>query len=85
MICGYPVKQIDERGEVILREVSFCYSPDELRHIAQFFLQVADEFEQPSDKVFRHRHIDEVIRGWRQYHPNDDLVIVGPEHQRDDI
>ena len=85
MICGIPIKQINEHGQVTLREVSFCYSPDELRHIAKFFSHVADEFEKPSDRMFRHLHIDEVIQGWRKYHPNNDIVIVGPEHQREDI
>lgn len=77
MICGYAKEPIGQSGELVMKEVSFGFPPEALRDIAKFLERTADEMEKGEPKrLYWHRHIDSVIRRWRERYPDTDIVVV---------
>jgi hypothetical protein len=58
MIYGYPQKTENEYGLVSLKEVSLQANSANLRELANFLLQVADETDSRSISRHWHRHCD---------------------------
>lgn len=58
MIYGYPKNTENEYGLVSLKEVSLKIEPANLRELANFLLQVADELDDTSISRHWHRHCD---------------------------
>lgn len=58
MIYGYESRTVNEYGLKQLREVSFAASPQTLRELSAFFLEVAQEMEDQGALGQQwHRHI----------------------------
>jgi len=71
-IFGYPTDQDELEKPLSLREVTFCCDPKQLRKIAKFIFETADEFEQLGPK-FGHRHIQDWSDSWPPELP--DIII----------
>jgi hypothetical protein len=76
MIYGYSAKQVNEYGLMEMREVTFATSPEVLREIADFLNAMADLMEKGGFRNCSHRHIDNVVRNWRNRFPDKDVVVM---------
>jgi hypothetical protein len=61
MIYGYDSRTINEYGLKQLREISLAVSPDNLRELAEFLRESADELEGASSAHW-HRHMPDALR-----------------------
>jgi hypothetical protein len=61
MIYGYDSRTINEYGLKQLREVSFAMSPDDLRELADFLRETAEELEGVSSDHW-HRHAPDALQ-----------------------
>jgi hypothetical protein len=63
-----------------LREVTFEFSPGDLRDIAGFLLKAADMIEsgEHRHRFQMHWHIDEFVRTWPKRFPKRDIVVLEP-------
>lgn len=75
MIYGYANKTVDEDGLLELRELTFASDSSSLRQIAEFLFAMADAIESGDLSGDGHRHIDEVIPGWRADY---DIIAFAP-------
>lgn len=77
MVWGYSKRTVDaESGLLEMSEVSFDFSPADLRHIAEFLASAADRIE--SGLRTDHLHIDEVISGWDPDLAGSDIIVINP-------
>jgi hypothetical protein len=61
MIYGYECRTINEYGLKQLREVSFAMSPDDLRELADFLKEAAEELGGASSDHW-HRHAPDALQ-----------------------
>jgi hypothetical protein len=61
MLDGYDSRTVNEYGLKELREISLAVSPDDLRELAGFLEDAADELEGACSSHW-HRHIPEGLR-----------------------
>jgi hypothetical protein len=77
-IYGYLESVVDpDHGLLELREVSFSFSPSDLRRIADFLRDCADRMEAEEWKT-DHAHIDSFDPRWKRQHPVTDVVVLRP-------
>lgn len=57
MIYGYVSRTLNEYGLKQMREVTISASPNDLREVAAFLSEVADELDSHAVSVQFHRHL----------------------------
>ena len=62
MIYGYESRTVNEHGLKQMREVSISASPDDLRKIAAFLAETADELDAHRVSAQWHRHSPAELR-----------------------
>ena len=81
-IYGYKVdEQSNDAQPLRLSEVTFQFSPADLRRIAAFLSACADEIES-GILVDGHRHLRDVDRQWPEAHPDSDVIVVVAERPK---
>jgi len=77
-IYGYQRAVVEpEFGLIELREISFDFSPADLRRLAEFLQHYAERFEA-GDCRSDHAHIGEYDPQWRSDHADLDLIVLRP-------
>jgi hypothetical protein len=61
MVYGYDCRTINEYGLKQLREISLAVSPNDLRSLAEFLKDTANELEQATSGHW-HRHVPDALR-----------------------
>jgi hypothetical protein len=79
-IFGYTKRQVNDFGLMELTEVSFDLSANDLRTIAGFMLECADELESGSFRT-SHRHLSVFARQWSKDHPSVDVIVNMPSNE----
>lgn len=86
-VYGYQRAVVDEKyGLLELREVTFSFSPADLRRLARFLEHFAGEIEsrvsgeiEPRSWRTAHVHLTNFDREWRRDHPEVDVIIANPD------
>ena len=76
-IFGY-LKNKDESVPSELAEISIMARPEELRKIAEFYLNCADELERPTEDAWDHKHFSDLDIDSRTDNP--EIIVVNPSH-----
>jgi hypothetical protein len=63
-------------GLVELSDISLQAAPEELRRVASFLLQAAQELEKEG-KSFGHSHLQDAQREWFAANSCPDVIVVG--------
>jgi len=74
-IFGYSKCEFDENRLGEMREISFDFSPSDLRRIAHFLSECARGLES-GELRSDHYHIDCFDRRWGRDHPNSDIIVL---------
>jgi hypothetical protein len=74
---GYSKQVANEHGLHDMREVTFDVSSADLRRIARFLNECADQADA-GDWQSSHRHLTEFDLRWDDDHPNCDLIVIHP-------
>ena len=78
MLYGYSKRTINEYGLLELREVTIAASPDVLRQIAGYLVEVANMMEVKEPTPNFHRHIGNHVPSWDGSFPGWDVIATGP-------
>lgn len=75
MIFGYAAKKVNAYGLLELREVTFHGTPADLREIASFLVDAANEMELDEHPI-SHRHLSIECPAWKSRHPQHDVIAI---------
>ena len=73
-IYGYSNNVDTEKGPLEMSEISFCADPEDLRVVALFLSQRADEMDNHSG--FGHSHLRDSWKDWSDDFP--DVIVLKP-------
>jgi len=76
-IFGYAKREVGDHGLLEMSEVTFDVSPDDLRRVARFLLDFADQVESGAWRS-GHRHLAEFDPDWKRDHPRSDVIVIHP-------
>jgi hypothetical protein len=75
MIYGYSRRVVNEYGLMEMREITFAETPEDLRTIGEYLVQMADLAERGGFERTSHRHISSTVAGWSKTHPTVDIIV----------
>ncbi|MCY1015538.1 hypothetical protein [Pyxidicoccus sp. MSG2] len=77
MIYGYSNRTLNEYGLQELREVTLSMTPAQLRQVASFLTEMANQMETGAlQGANAHRHLTTVNPGWMKEHPSADIIVT---------
>jgi hypothetical protein len=76
-IFGYSKRVATDHGLHELSEVTFDVSLEDLRRIARFLIDCAENAES-GDWRSSHRHFTEFDHEWDHDHPSSDVIVLHP-------
>ena len=76
MIFGRIQCKTSEHGRLEMKEVTLVLSPEILRELGQFFLQVSEQIEDGEFNASTHWHISSYSQAWGLRYPNEELIIA---------
>ena len=80
---GYPKREVSEHGLVELSEVTLAGTPSELRRIAKFIAQCADEIDR-SAAGFGHSHLQDEADLKRRWDDSaTDIIVILRDSEAD--
>lgn len=82
-IFGYAKRQLNDFGLLELREATFDLSVGDLRTVAGFMLDCADQLESGAFRT-DHRHLSQFARQWGKDHPSVDVIVAMPSSEAAD-
>ncbi len=74
-IYGYRTTDGDATQPALLSEVTFQFCPEDLRRVARFLLERADEIDA-GKFVDGGRHLRDIDPGWQTEHHYADIIVV---------